>query len=306
MKKLCLAICLSLILTACSSVEKTETKTAVTNSETSLPTNTANTTAKTESSPAVDANAPLKFPFADFPAVETTAKAGETVLCMSFDQMAKASSNAGKDVFGTYYNQTMETPGKEMSGVKFSSGVKQVPNAYLIPIPPGAKAKKGDVVLTWHQSSSGMQRAVVVDDADPTQPTVHYIDYFYKPEDDARLTEKIKPNSFVNISGPFEPGASIAVKEGAQPYLYTVIRAAGEKVLVQNSAAFLKVLNKKDCQPVPFKVAVKAGDKVQAAFNGMFSAGTVTKVDPTTGHVFVISDIDKKERAVAYGSLLKN
>lgn len=305
MKKPWLIVCAGLLLSACGGADKSETKSVANTGGDPPVVNTANASPKTESSTSVDASAPLKFPFADFPSVETNAKVGETVLCMSFDQMAKASASPGKDVFGTYYNQTMETPGKEMSGVKFSSGVKQVPNPYIIPIPAGAKAKKGDVVLTWHQSSSGMQRAVVVDDADPTQPTVHYIDYFYTPEDDARLTEKIKPNSFANISGPFDPGASVAVKEGAFTYVYTVIRAAGEKVLVQNSAAFLKVFNKKDCRPVPFSVNVKAGDKVQAAFGGMFSLGTVTKVEPKIGRVFVTSDIDKKERAVAFGSILQ-
>lgn len=124
MKKLWVLVCAALLFTACGKAERSETKAVASSGGDSA---SANSPAKTESPPSADPNAPIKFPFPDFPAVETTAKAGETVLSMSSDQMVKVSSKQPKDVFGYYDNQTMDTPGKETSAVKFRSGVKQVP-----------------------------------------------------------------------------------------------------------------------------------------------------------------------------------
>ena len=75
-----------------------------------------------------------------------------------------------------WYTQEMVEPGEEMSEIKFMSEQKKVPNAYIVPIPAGQTAKKGDILLTWWQCGSGLQRAYVTDAADPKAPTVRYLD----------------------------------------------------------------------------------------------------------------------------------
>ena len=46
----------------------------------------------------------------------------------------------------------------------------KTPTSLCIPLPKGATAKKGDVVLTWWQSGSGLQRALVTDDSAADAP----------------------------------------------------------------------------------------------------------------------------------------
>ena len=108
--------------------------------------------------------------------------------------------------------------GEKASKVKAVVDVDEVPNSLLIPIYKGATAKKGDIVLTWWQSGSGMERAIVTDDSDPTQPKVHYLDLSYKGDGsgfaEKHDNEQLKPNSFVVLNdGEWQPGAPLAVKD---------------------------------------------------------------------------------------------
>jgi len=70
----------------------------------------------------------------------------------------------------------MLKPGSAESELEgFSKETETVPNAYLIPTASGQKANSGDIVLTWLRSGSGMERAIVVDDANPGEPTARYL-----------------------------------------------------------------------------------------------------------------------------------
>jgi hypothetical protein len=51
--------------------------------------------------------------------------------------------------------------------------------------------------------------------------------------------------------------------------------------------------------------AVIEGDKVKGIWVGLFENGTVTKVDARNGRVFINFDVDKKEKAVAFGNVIK-
>lgn len=118
-----------------------------------------------------------------------------------------------------WYTQEMVEPGEEISEVKFMSEQKKVPNAYIVPIPAGQTAKKGDVLLTWWQSGSGLQRAYLTNAADPKAPTVRYLDLDYGNPAKAKyektgigqMEEQLKPDSFVVIKNELEPGTSVAI-----------------------------------------------------------------------------------------------
>ena len=128
--------------------------------------------------PAADPNAPLRFLFADFPASGTKAKPDEYVLCPPQKFIVEMSQGGGKKNPGTsYLTAKMVAPGATESEVKslYTSGAYKVPNAYLVTIPYAQKAAVGDVVLTWWQSGSGMQRAIVTDASNPSEPTVRYL-----------------------------------------------------------------------------------------------------------------------------------
>ena len=287
--------------------------------------NNNSATGNTAAAPSASANAstaeapkstlkPGEIPFSGFPTVGTTAKAGEVVLCPSFNWIQDAATKGPDKVTFIFYSQKMSAPGEVESEVEFlSPGKEKVSNAYLIPIPAGQTAHVGDIVLTWWQSGSGMNRAIVVEASDPTEPTVRYLDIDYDNPAKSRdgkttigqMDEKLKPNSFVKISNTWEPGTVIAVNDGASKKKARIIRVAGDKVLALGLAGSLQVYDKTACTPVPVKPAVKAGDKVKAPVYGSFQNVTVTKVDGRNGRVFVKPETGD-EKAIAFGDVMTN
>ncbi|CAN5493751.1 hypothetical protein BH10ACI1_BH10ACI1_33740 [soil metagenome] len=307
---LIISVLTAMLLTACP---KSETNTNAPTNNVNTTTNAANNTSTAKTTPTIDPNMQATFPFPDFPAVETTAKAGEVVLVPSYIWLQQANVNGADKTTMIWYQQTMETPGKDMSDVKFMSDTKKVPNAYIVPIPAGQTAKKGDIVLTWWQSGSGMQRAIVVDDATPGEPVVRYLDLDYdnpaKSKDGktgiGQMDEKLKPNSFVKINAPFDVGSIVAVQDGADQKSAQVIRVAGDKVFVLGFAGGIAVYDKSRCTAIPLVSSAKVGDKVKAVWVNSVKEGTVTKVDAAIGRVFIKFEVDGKERAVAFGEVMK-
>lgn len=298
--KLFVLISMALVFAGCSSTAPT------TNSNT--PATTATTVASTaQAKPKPDANAPVKFLFTDFPAVTTTAKAGDYVLCPSRDKVVEMSQPDEKDPRAIYYTSKMIKPGATESEVQslYSGGPGMLPNAYLITIPAGQKAKVGDIVLTWWQSGSGMMRAIVTDSSSPAEPTVRYLDRISEADKDK--LEKLKPNSFVKLSQPFQPGTSVAVKgDSSEAEHWEIISIAGDKVFAIGFAGKVKLINKAECMPVPLKPQVKAGDKVKAVIYSSFTNATVVSVNEKLGKVVVKQDGQGQEKAIDFGRVMKS
>ncbi len=271
--------------------------------------NTA-TAPKKEDEKKEDEKVEMKFPF-DFPKTDTIAKKGENVLVPSYNWLEDAVKKDPTKVTMIWYNQKMEEPGEEMSKIKFMSNTQEVPNAYIVPIPAGQTAKKGDIVLTWWQTGSGMQKAIVTDASDPKAPTVRYLDLKYdNPAKDrekgtgiAQTDYQIKPDTFVPITAMMAPGTSVAI--GTDMKRGQVIRVNGDKVFVKLFAGRVGVFPRADVKSVPVKVSVKAGDKVKAPFVGSFKDAEVTKVDENIGRVWVKFDSGSEE-VVAFGDIMTN
>lgn len=308
MKKLLLGTALGavLLISACSSSTTNSNNGSSSNSNSTSKTDTSGTT----TAPA--AGGGIKFPVPDFPAIATTAKSGEYILAPEYDVMANASLKGLDVVFGEFYQHKMETPGAELSGVKFVNGkVEQAPNPFLIAIPAGQTAKKGDIVLTY-VGGWGMQRAIVTDDADPAGPNVAMLDRDYVdppkyPTD--KIETKLGPNTFVKIGGELASGASIYVTgSNTLSDVYTVVNVSGEKVLARTRNGYFKVFSKGDCHSIPFAIDVKPGDKVRAVSVSSLAPMTVTKVDARIGRIWVTSDNSpgSKPEAKPYGTVVKD
>jgi len=312
MKKIYFMVVLCSALTACS--QSTANNASTTNSNSNSNSNSANSSSTAaKATPTIDPNHQATFPFPDFPAVETTAKPGEVVLVPSYLWLQQANVYGLDKTTMIWYSEKMSQPDKEMSEVEFMGEKKKVPNAYIVPIPAGQTAKNGDIVLTWWQSGSGMNRAIVVDDANPAEPIVRYLDIAYdnpaKSKDGktgiGQMEEKLAPNSFVKINNPMEPGTTVAVQDGAEMKKAQVITVADDKIFVKEFAGRIGVYDKSRCTPLPVKSAVKEGERVKAVWVNSFKEGKVTKVDPKIGRVFIAFDIDGKEKAVAFGDVMK-
>ncbi len=236
----------------------------------------------------------------DFPTVDIKANPGDYVLCPGYKMYQNKLKEADpkKETY-IFYTSKMSKTGDVESEIEFTfDGKQMMPNSLLIPIPSGQTAKKGDVILTWWQTGSGMQRAIVTDDRNPAQPKVRYLDLDTKS---GEAEYELKPNSFVKITDPWQPGHFIAAKKGEDYAAVQIVRVAQDKVLTIGFAGKIQVFAKADCKPLPIVPNVKKGDKVWVPFVGSFNEFEVTKVDKKIGKVYVTQY--KKEKSFSYGKV---
>ena len=233
----------------------------------------------------------------DFPQdVKLKLEVGQTVLSpyTYYPSTVEKGESLPKAVL-IFYDATVKEVGEEKTKLDKFNGEVEMPNALIIPLPKKAKAKKGDGVLTWWQSGSGMQRAIVVDDSNPQEPKVCYFDLTWpdNPEsqklEEKRKGEQLKPGSFAVLKdGQWQSGAQLAIKKGNDWLKGTLIHVEGNKVLVLGFGSKIEAYNKADVRLVPFKEKIKVGDKVWASWVSEYRPGyVVTAVDDLTGHVYV-------------------
>ena len=257
------------------------------------------------------AQAPKSFD--GFPDVATTAKAGEFVLVPSYNWIEDAAAAKGKDTRFIFYKQNMVAPGATTSKVKFlGPGEKEVPNSYIVAIPKAGKAKVGDIVLTWWQSGSGMQRAIVVSAANPARPVVRYLDLGYNNPAKSRdgkttigqMDEELQEDSFVLLKDG-APGTAFRCGAGKDAEKWKLITAtpSGEQLMLASSK--LKKFGKGECTPIPVKPAVKAGQTVTAGdvYVSRMKSVKIERVDAKIGRAFFLG-YDKKEDAASFGDIV--
>jgi len=283
------------VLSACGGAANT------TNTSTANNTASAKTPEKKEEAPAAPALKPGEVPFEGMSNLATTAKAGEIVLTVDDKKIAEIAANP-KDPTAIFQNRVMVTPGEFESEVEDSFKTRyKVPNAYIIAVPKGQKAKVGDVVLTWWQSGGGMMRGFVTEAANPTEPTVRYLGM--SPREDK--SDKLKPDSFVVVNNEWAPGAVVASKDGNGHEFAFVLRVNGDKVLVSRFAHKMKVMPKADLMPVAYKPAFKVGDEVKAAFFSSFDPATVVSIDPKAGKITVKRKTGDEQKELDFGEVMK-
>ncbi|MBN2662093.1 MAG: hypothetical protein JXR68_00465 [Bacteroidales bacterium] len=176
-----------------------------------------------------------------------------------------------------------------------------LPNSLIIPIKPNQKATKGDVVLTWWQSGTGMQRAIVLNNDTSATPTVYYLDNqysFYSSVTDINFwIDTLKPNSFILLKDEIMSGRSILVKKDYFSVFYTIINATNDKLLALSWAGLLEVFEKDDFTIIPLRQNFNVGDSVLVPYFGTFSKGIVKAVWPDIGKItaeilFIDENID--------------
>ena len=232
----------------------------------------------------------------DFPqGVKIEAEVGQKALsCESFyfDDLKKGE-DLTKSVL-IWYTRELDAVGAEKSDVG-RSDKQLVPNAMIVPLKKGQKAKKGDILLTWWQSGSGMQRAIVIDASTPTEPVAVYLGRYWKDDpnhkDNQELAkgETLKPNSFnVLKDGEWQSGAAVAYRDGGEWKKGTLMHIDGDKVLLSVFSSHLLATTKDRCKLIPFKEKIKKGDKVWATFVDGFRSGYIVKeINEKVGHIWV-------------------
>ena len=94
----------------------------------------------------------------DFPKTSLTGEPGSYVLTPGYKMWQNSlAAEDPKNETLIYYNAKLSAAGDVESDVEFTfDGVQKMPNSLVIVIPKGQEAKKGDIVLTWWQTGSGI------------------------------------------------------------------------------------------------------------------------------------------------------
>lgn len=205
-----------------------------------------------------------------------------------------------------FYKTNLVRAGAEKSVVNYQEDY-ELPNTLIIGLPGGVTAKKGDVLLTWWQSGSGMKRAIVRDDSDPVSPKVDYLDMDLKQNADGTLSgfaeshanEQLAPNSFVVLrDGEWMPGAQVAhLNSWGKWAASTLVKATDDKVMVLDFGNKIGVYPRSECKLIPLSdEGLKAGDEVYGASVGIYTERfVVEEVDAERGRVWGTDRYGKKQ-----------
>lgn len=209
-----------------------------------------------------------------------------------YPKKLQESDNPANETY-IFYNTTVKSVGETTSMVSDFGSEVEMPNALIIPLPGGQKAKKGDILLTWWQSGSGMERAIVTDASNPESPKVDYLDLSYKDDGTGfaqdHANEQIKPNTFTVLKdGEWQPGAQIVVTGDGSYEAGVLVNCTDDKVLLKGFAGKIKVFKRSACKVVPLKQNLKVGDEVMAIFTSSYKTGyKIKKIDEKVGRVWV-------------------
>jgi hypothetical protein len=251
---------------------------------------------------------PGAIPFENFPRLQTLAvKAGDYVLCPPTEWITKAFEKGANSTTFIYYTSTMTEPGEYQSKVKRLSGTDmEIPNAMIIPIKSGQTAKVGDILLTWWQSGSGMQRSIVVDGGSAEEPNVRHLDLdLDNPSGVGKRVDTLKANSFHHLTDEWQVGTAVACKSDSRYEHGLITATTDDKVLTIGFAGRMKVQDKASCVSLPIRPKVKSGQQVWVEHMGGFTEATVKRVDAKIGRVFAEYEFvgEKREIASPFGDV---
>ena len=240
------------------------------------------------------------MPFA-YTSKPTTAKAGEFVLVPSKTWIDDAFIKGGDTQTFIYYAATMVEPGPLESKIKTLPGeTVAVPNGFVVPIRAGEKAKPGELVLTWWQSGSGMERSIVVAGGSETAPKALHLDLSVDTASSPGMKEDtLKAGSFHKLGQGLEPGISLACKESSGHSHWITTGVEGETILAIGFAGKMRTFAKTACTVVPPNGKHAVGSAVAVPNLGMYAKGTVDKVDAAKGRAYVKINSAGTEKVVA-------
>jgi len=244
--------------------------------------------------------------FPALPNSQATAEIGEYVLCPSRQFYDSALEKEVDRSTFIYYAAVMVAPGESESTVRNLAGRDfSIPNSMVISIPKGQKAKVGDILLSWWQTGSGMQRCIVVGGT-PEEPVVRYLDIAYdNPSGAGTKEDTLKPNSFYVLKAPMQIGTTVTVKTPRQEGFGQLVAMDDENVMVREFAGKLKVYDRSLATAMPLRPQLSAGDAADAALFGSMKPVTVVKVDAKIGRVFATYQLGRtvKEKVFSFGDI---
>lgn len=228
---------------------------------------------------------------------------GEYVLSMSktnYDSLHKKGFSS-ENIF-VYYPRKYISKTDDFFVIEEFNDTIKIPSSLVIPLPDSQKVKKGDIVLTWWQKGTGMQRALVLNDKPSCTPTVYYLDnqyYFYYSNNDPLFwVDTLAPNTFMKIEDKIMSGRSFSVKGEYLTSFYVIINFMGPKILGLSWAGDLKLINSKNCKIVPINIEFEIGDSVFVPYLGTYVNGIVKNIFADIGQMKVTIDYFDSEKVI--------
>ena len=246
-------------------------------------------------------NAQENKPLFDIQVEQPSSGAGDYVLCPSRQFYEKAIKDGADKTTFVYYAAKLVQSNGQFSTVKNLAGrTFTLPNQLIVPLPKGQQAKRGDIVLTWWQKGSGMQRAIVVGGS-KAEPVVRYLGIKYdNPSGAGKREEKLRPDSFCVLMKPWQIGTTVSVEAGRMQRFGQLLAISNNKILVREFAGKLKCYPRSKAKPVPITPELQPNAAAQAAVFGSFKPVTVKKIDADIGRVFATFQFGRKEREEAF------
>lgn len=224
----------------------------------------------------------------EFPTVPLDAAAGQRVLGPARRWLDNAIERGVEHQAFIFDPLSVAEPGTNASVVETRFGTRfTLPNALIVPIRAGQTAEPGDIVLTWWQSGSGLQRAIVVEGGAPESPIVRYLDIDLDIAAGWGKREEALPENGFHAIGAGEPGVTAACQDEGALTRWVLLRRAGDRLLLLGHAGRLAARSRQDCRLLPVRPKVETGDRVLVPRLGRFTEATVEEVDPRIGRVFV-------------------
>lgn len=290
--------CLTVSLASCGG-KKGEGEAAKTDSTAVASTDSAKAETKTSNDP-----------FAPFPKEAVSIEAGGYAFIAPDLLNPGIASKPVEDMRLIFVGSKIESTGPEFTKVSYIGSNGELPNYLVIPVAPGATAKKGDIVLApWHHGGS-MMRAVVTGDKDPAKPTVNFIDVDWenpakgdKGVGYGQEETQLEAGTFIVLNDAMASGTTVAVKSGSDWKEHNVVKTSGDKVMVYDAMYKISVVNKADCKAIEVKPTCKAGDEVWAPWVHTFKKTKVLKVDAKFGRVYVKDPFSDKPLIVPFGTV---
>lgn len=251
----------------------------------------------------------------DFPFVQVEAIAGQTVLAPPKRLILQSLNKTGLSQSFTFLPNTLvETAAyTKVATPKNDNRKEAIPNYLVVPIRQGQTAKPGDIVLTWWQPYSAMNRAIVVG-GQPESPLVRYLDIdFNHPGGHGKTDKKLAKDSFHLLRSEWQPGTYIAFQKAdrrnpnqQQPSYGQVICVSGRKLVTLEFGGLLSVQDKKTSLPIPIRPQVKPASTVWIAHQGKLLQAVAKSVESKIGRVDCEIQVGKtpQQLRIPFGNIL--
>lgn len=219
-----------------------------------------------------------------------TVEKGQWVLCPAKYLIDSAFSKGLENSVFVYYPRKVIDFNENNIFVAELGDTSKIPDYFVIPLPQKESVSKGNIVLTWWQKGTGMQRALVFDVVNDGRPVVYYLDghFSFSQSNLKYLIDTLKTGTFTTISEKNLIGRSFMINEEYISSYYMVVAANNDSVIGLSWAGILKVFKKLDCNFVPLNTSLQEGDSVLVPYLGTYCDGIVKKLWNDVGKVDVL------------------